>query len=262
MKRVTSILAAALILCSGAGAWAANSVVVQSATLGTNGNNCEIRVRIENDVALNALQIPLVIREVTPGAFITEMELVFDDRLGPGGRLDDIQIRQHHAEPDGSCKPGGFGVATYTDGLPHPVAASPEGAVFAAVAIMPSNYLPPGTDVTGSLVLTVDLTGIPGTFEIDTTCADPNIHVLFSDEYGYWMIPSFTKGIITVVPNAPPVVLCSDVTVAADAFCEATASIDNGSYDPDGNPMTIVQTPPGPYPLGDTDVWLIVSDPY
>ena len=30
----------------------------------------------------------------------------------------------------------------------------------------------------------------------------------------------------------------------------ADASINNGSFDPDGDPITFSQSPPGPYPLG------------
>ena len=60
--------------------------------------------------------------------------------------------------------------------------------------------------------------------------------------------------------NDPPVATCDDVTVGADANCEANASIDDGSYDPDGDPITLSQDPAGPYPLGPTLVTLNVSD--
>jgi len=33
--------------------------------------------------------------------------------------------------------------------------------------------------------------------------------------------------------NQPPVARCKNVTVSADANCQANASIDNGSFDPD-----------------------------
>jgi hypothetical protein len=53
-----------------------------------------------------------------------------------------------------------------------------------------------------------------------------------------------------------------NVTVAADENCEANASIDDGSFDPDGNPVTITQSPAGPYPLGTTNVLLTITDSF
>jgi hypothetical protein len=60
--------------------------------------------------------------------------------------------------------------------------------------------------------------------------------------------------------NTPPVALCQDVTVEAGPVCAADASIDDGSYDPDGDPITLSQSPPGPYGLSDTLVTLTVTD--
>jgi len=60
--------------------------------------------------------------------------------------------------------------------------------------------------------------------------------------------------------NNPPIAVCHDVTVSANSSCQASASIDNGSSDPDGDPITLVQVPAGPYSLGDTPVMLIVTD--
>ncbi len=61
--------------------------------------------------------------------------------------------------------------------------------------------------------------------------------------------------------NLPPVALCKDVTVSADTVCSASASIDNGSFDPDaGDTLIITQDPAGPYLLGVTEVELTVSD--
>jgi hypothetical protein len=54
--------------------------------------------------------------------------------------------------------------------------------------------------------------------------------------------------------------MCQDVTVSAGPDCTADASVDDGSYDPDGDPITISQDPPGPYGLGYTDVTLTVTD--
>jgi hypothetical protein len=60
--------------------------------------------------------------------------------------------------------------------------------------------------------------------------------------------------------NNLPVAISQDVTVEAGPGCVADASINNGSFDPDGDPLTITQTPAGPYPLGATNVLLTVTD--
>jgi hypothetical protein len=61
--------------------------------------------------------------------------------------------------------------------------------------------------------------------------------------------------------NQPPVAVGQDVSAAAGSTCTSPASIDNGSYDPDGDPpITLTQSPPGPYLLGTTPVTLTVTD--
>ena len=62
------------------------------------------------------------------------------------------------------------------------------------------------------------------------------------------------------VPNQPPEAICQDVTLSTEpGLCSADASVDDGSFDPDGDEITFEQTPPGPYDLGDTDVTLTVT---
>ena len=59
----------------------------------------------------------------------------------------------------------------------------------------------------------------------------------------------------------PPVAKCKNVTVTACANCRADASIDDGSFSPNADDtITLVQSPAGPYPLGDTSVTLTVTD--
>jgi hypothetical protein len=75
-----------------------------------------------------------------------------------------------------------------------------------------------------------------------------------------WLTVPQTIQNICIPPNNPPVAQCKDVPVAAGPSCTANASIDNGSYDPDGDPITIAYSPAGPYSLGDTAVTLTVTD--
>jgi HYR domain/Galactose oxidase, central domain len=64
--------------------------------------------------------------------------------------------------------------------------------------------------------------------------------------------------------NQPPVANCKDVIVSAAANCQVTSvpasDFNNGSTDPDGDPLSFSVSPGGPYLLGDTSVVLTVTD--
>jgi len=70
----------------------------------------------------------------------------------------------------------------------------------------------------------------------------------------------FNAGSAGKCKNRAPVAVCQDVTVTAGSSGTANASIDNGSFDPDGDPITITQSPEGPYAIGQTTVRLTVED--
>jgi hypothetical protein len=60
-----------------------------------------------------------------------------------------------------------------------------------------------------------------------------------------------------------PVARCHDFTTSANASCQGTAvaaNIDNGSSDPNGDPLTFSLSSSGPFPLGTTPVTLTVSN--
>ncbi len=57
-----------------------------------------------------------------------------------------------------------------------------------------------------------------------------------------------------------PVAVCEDVIVSADEQCMGNAFVDGGSSDFGEGFITLSQEPQGPYPLGDTEVILSVSD--
>jgi hypothetical protein len=67
----------------------------------------------------------------------------------------------------------------------------------------------------------------------------------------------------TVTPtNKPPVALCRDVTVSANASCQGSASVNDGSYDPDNgpSPLSISEVPNMSFGLGAHPVTLTASD--
>lgn len=70
--------------------------------------------------------------------------------------------------------------------------------------------------------------------------------------------------IVAVVNGAvdffAPVALCGDVSVVAPVgACNISASIDSGSYDIEGGPVTLLQSPPGPYVVGQNPVTLTAT---
>ncbi len=74
---------------------------------------------------------------------------------------------------------------------------------------------------------------------------------------------SSTQSVSVIQCNLPPVAVCQNVTVSANGNCQgsATASqFNNGSSDPNGDPLTYAVSPAGPYALGNTSVLLTVSD--
>lgn len=104
----------------------------------------------------------------------------------------------------------------------------------------------------------------------DTTAA-PTFTPLLEGAYTFRLVVNdgeFDSGpddvVVTVeAPEAsqPPVARCQDVTVPASLnSCAASASIDNGSFDPDDDALTLTQSPTDPYPLGTTPVTLTASD--
>jgi hypothetical protein len=55
----------------------------------------------------------------------------------------------------------------------------------------------PGVDLP-SIQLRFGVSGISGQFEIDTCCVRPNSHLAFEDRSSSLVIPSFTKGIVSI----------------------------------------------------------------
>lgn len=114
--------------------------------------------------------------------------------------------------------------------------------------------LPVGDSVTYSATCLID-SGATGTIMNTATIDGPDDLILQDGDESN----NFDSD--TTQINQPPVAVCADAVVNADASCQASASIDGGSNDPDGDlPLIITQDPPGPYSLGDTGVTLNVED--
>ncbi len=73
------------------------------------------------------------------------------------------------------------------------------------------------------------------------------------------------QGVVVASSNRPPVVVCkSSITANTDAgLCSAmvaATNLDNGSYSPQGGPLTFTLTPPPPYPVGTNIVTFTATD--
>ncbi len=68
---------------------------------------------------------------------------------------------------------------------------------------------------------------------------------------------------LTLIPaNQAPVAQCQARDVCAGPVCTVQVSINNGSSDPDGDALTLTQSPAGPYGLGSREVSLTVADSF
>lgn len=179
---------------------AGSSLVIESKTI-YQGKSVTVGLAITNDVLLKTIEIPLIIRELDPGAFITTLSL----QRTPGGRLalpmlGGFNVMNTYANEDGvTCKvdrPGGLRIVSAVNGI------SPDGARFSLGKIFPTDpSLQPGADPsTGSLQLLMTVNNTVGRFEVDTTCCDPGCHLVFVQDPTANIFPQFTKGIITIAP--------------------------------------------------------------
>lgn len=103
-------------------------------------------------------------------------------------------------------------------------------------------------DSSGSPFVFLFYTNVPSRFRyLTATATDPDNNT-----------SEFSPCIPVIFNNHPPVPLCGDVTVRLTNGCDAYVTF-TGS-DPDGDPITIIQDPPPPYPLGTTVVTVTAID--
>lgn len=123
-----------------------------------------------------------------------------------------------------------------------------------------------GGDVVGTIALpTATNPPLPGpkevTFSADASGHGPGLYSICATATGQDVgAPMELTDCIQIRINAPPIAVCEPREVSADAACQGFAEVDDGSFDPDGDAFTCEQTPPGPYPLGDTAATLTCTD--
>jgi hypothetical protein len=214
LKQISMVLSlgVCLALAVGQNASAVNTVSVASRNATAGQTDFAVPIFLVNDVDLRAITMPLMIRKLGP-AYMNSVKL--DDRGRLDGFLEQISFNSHLTQGQtdtAGCKrygpsflnpksPGGFfSLFSDNDSLKHIATAVPYGILFARNRIIAPAFAA-GSDLTGSFVITMDLRDEVGCFEIDTTCTDPYIHLLFGRDTtlpGSPRYPQFLPGVIHV----------------------------------------------------------------
>lgn len=182
--------------CSG------NSVYIESKSVQSGEINVTLGIFLSNSVPLETFVLPLEIRSVTAGSFIANS---FDLSVTPGKRVASLTPPMSYVDQErGAVSPASCsGPISQSFAIAPVDFSSPNGALFVAQRTI-GPPLPAGSDPAGtanaSLRVTFDVTNTPGTFEIDTCCCTPANHLAFVDESVHLQMPSFFKGVVTVLP--------------------------------------------------------------
>jgi hypothetical protein len=119
-------------------------------------------------------------------------------------------------------------------------------------------------DRTGAAIPTQGGEGFNVFAALDFDSPNPAVQVFNSDPA---VAPQGGGGPVNVQPtltvNSPSVVKSKNITVAAGGDCAAKvnpANVDAGSFDPDGDQLTLALDPPGPFGLGEHAVTLTATD--
>ncbi len=164
--------------------------------------------------------------------------------------------------------PGGFGSFLQTKNT------AANTVLVGWINFMPLSPMPihaPGAATEGlvfTLRFKVQAGASDATVNIDSTFVPPAGFLTFSVQTGGSIAPGFVDcGAGDIIlgtggsTNSRPNAICQAIITSAGANCTAVADVNNGSNDPDvGDVITLTQVPPGPYPLGVTNVMLVVSD--
>jgi hypothetical protein len=227
-----------VVACICSSAFAANSITIESKSVAPGATGVQIGVYFSNDIPISDFELPVEIREQTPGSYITN---ALSGTINPAGRLNNSPLGQA-----GVNWPAANVFNSLFDDLAEPDCSGPLSHTFHASVAMVNFESPdailytsssqgdagmgedidldPGADLPGvpSYVISFDVTSVVGTFVIDTCCIHPTHHVRFINSATQTpVVPSVTAGIITVGnPDCPQTV---DVCGRTDT-CQATGN--------------------------------------
>ena len=208
----------------GAGA---GSVVVESKTVWV-GTTDTVGIFLTNTSTLGGMVIPLTVREIDTYPTALSFRMRSDGRLLTEFNAP-IKILGAYDLMDGDCAGGagtGFvGPVATASTAPYqvtlPTASSPDAfqCALGTIALVGAATLSPGSDIIPSLEIAFTAPATPGTFEVDTTCSNPANHLAFYETITHGEIaPSFTKGVITVLPCECPFLSDFDESGFLDAI--------------------------------------------
>jgi hypothetical protein len=198
MEWRTRICAASLICATlPFVAHAGNSVYVESKTVVAGARDVQVGVYVENVPPLKTMYLPFEFRSLTPGSFIADTIA-----LRTAGRLATqrwSRIESYFSVPSDtmSC----YYEQRYADFV------SSNMVLYMGYTLFPSEFpcLAGGSDGlpptgTPSLVFHFDVSSVPGTFIIDSTCYYHENFRMWECDGPIMFAPKFTPGVITIVP--------------------------------------------------------------
>jgi len=240
--RIVPLLLVLCMICMATGAFAENNVTIESKSVPMDGTDITIDVTIANDNYVENLHIPCIVREIDPGSFWREP--LPQNMTG----LSNESVEYFWDPPTfGSL----FRGLEPCNGCEHPYqTAYPEVTAYNAVSpdafcivalTLPPDYLVATPEGALRVRLTINVNDVPGRFEIDTAAWVNDYGLFFVDDDWPANIinPSFTKGVITILPSHCP----TDPGYYSSSLVEGIAweilnnPIGMPAWDPDGDPI-------------------------
>jgi len=224
-----------LCFCLTMGVHAADGVIVESREFRQGQSSCELGIYVSNNLRINGIVLPFELREITPGAFPASGLIwvenpdgrIYQSYLGAGVGLAS-RTKRYYPTHDGTPCSGPVS-GTYNTNAASVDYLSPDGAIYVThvdcqAPIGDPCWLEPGDEIPGtnepSYLLRFNAGMTTGQFEVDTCCIRPANHLMFIDAFTTApILPSFTKGIVTIVPCTCP---CT-----ADPVCDGVTDVND-----------------------------------